>query len=158
MAAKPIPEGFHTITPTLTIDGAAKAIDFYKRAFGAEERMSAPAPGGKIAHAELKIGDSIIMLNDVFPGMPEQHTVGNSTGLWLYVDDVDKTFKQAVEAGAESRQEPEDMFWGDRWARVRDPFGNNWAIATHIEDLSPEEMQKRSEQAMQEMMAGAPSS
>jgi PhnB protein len=151
-AKKTIPQGFHSATPYLTLNEAAKAIDFYKRAFGAQELMRMPMPDGKIGHAEIKIGDSIIMIGDEMPGSPAKSpkTVGGTTaGVMLYVDDVDAIFKQAVAAGAQVDSPVADMFWGDRYGRLKDPFGHSWAVATHVEDVTPEEMSQR----MQEMMA-----
>src|SRR5690348_8265286 len=137
MPVNPIPEGFHTITPQLNIDGAARAIDFYRNAFGATEVMRAPDPSGqKIWHAMLKIGDSALFVNDVFPEMGS--TQSQST-MWLYVDDADAWFKRAVAAGANGAMAPSDTFWGDRMGVVIDPFGIRWTIATHIKDMSPEE-------------------
>jgi len=137
MTARPIPEGYHSVTPTLNVQGAAKAIDFVKRAFGAEELLRMPGPGGAIQHAEVRIGDSIVMLSDAVrdPAMPGS--------IFLYVEDADAVYEQARKAGATSLMPPTDMFWGDRMARVKDPVGNLWAIATHTEDLSPEEIAKR---------------
>ena len=146
MAVKPIPEGYHTLTPYLTIRGAGQAIDFYKRAFGARERMRMPAPDGKVMHAEIQIGDSILMVSDEFPemGSKSPQTLGGSPGsIFLYVDDVDKTFQRAVDAGAQPRMAVADMFWGDRFGRLVDPFGHEWGIATHKEDLTPEEIARR---------------
>ena len=134
---KPIPTGFHSITPALTQANAAQTIDFCKKAFGAKERMRMPGPGGKIVHAELQIGDSIIMLND------EMQEPAQPASLFLYVPDVDKTVAKAVKAGATVLMEPQDMFWGDRFGRVQDPSGNRWGIATHREDVTPREMKKR---------------
>ena len=154
MAVKPIPEGYHTITPFLSLDKAADAIEFYKRAFGAKERMRMPMPDGRVAHAELQIGDSIVMLSDMFEqsqGKTPKAAGGTTVGLFLYVEDVDEVYKQAIDAGATSAQEPEDMFWGDRFGRVTDPFGHDWQIATHKEDLSPEVMQERAKEAMASM-------
>jgi PhnB protein len=151
MAAKPIPEGYHSLTPYLSLDDAGKAIEFYKRAFGAEERVRMPAPDGRIAHAELQIGDSILMLSDMFEqsvGKTPKELGGTTMGLFLYVEDVDEVFKQAIDAGATAKQEPEDQFWGDRFGRVTDPFGHDWQIATHKEDLTPEQMQERAKEAM----------
>jgi PhnB protein len=151
MAVKPIPEGYHTVTPYLAVDDAAKAIEFYKRAFGARERGRMPSPDGKIAHAELEIGDALIMLSDPMP----QSTIkspkelgGPSGGIFLYVEDVDEVFQQALDAGATSTMAVEDMFWGDRFGSVTDPFGHSWQIATHKEDLSPEEIMERGKEAM----------
>jgi PhnB protein len=152
MAVKPIPEGYHSITPYLSLDNASEAIDFYTKAFGATERVRMPAPDGKkVAHAELQIGDSMIMLSDMFEqssGKTPKQLGGTTIGLFLYVEDVDEVFKQAIDAGATSKQEPEDQFWGDRFGRVTDPFGHEWQIATHKEDLSPEEMEARAKEAM----------
>jgi PhnB protein len=149
---KPIPEGYRSVTPYLTLDDAAKALDFYKRAFGAQQTVRMDAPGGKIAHAEMKIGDSMIMLGDEMPnsGSRSPKSLGGTTaGVMLYVEDVDKVFNQAVSAGAEAEMPPTDMFWGDRYGKLKDPFGHSWSVATHKEDVAPAEMQKR----MQDMMA-----
>ncbi len=149
MAGKvsPLPAGFHTVTPHLVIKGAGAAIDFYKKAFGAEEVMRMPGPDGQsVMHAELKIGDSIIFLADEFPGMPARSPKalgGTTVTITLYVVDADKVFNQAVAAGATPALPPTDMFWGDRYAKVLDPFGHDWAIATHKEDVPPDEMAKR---------------
>lgn len=143
---KPIPEGFHTITPALVVRDAAKAIDFYKKALGAQELMRMPSPDGKILHAELKIGDSIIFLSDEMPQSPVKapQTLGGSTGvLNIYVEDVDKTFKQAVDAGGKVTMPVADQFWGDRYGSVVDPFGHAWGIGTHKEDLSPHQIEER---------------
>ena len=154
MATKPIPEGYHSVSPALAIDGAPAAIDFYKRAFVAREKKRMPGPDGKIAHAELEIGDSVVMVSDPFP----QSTVkaptqlgGTSVGMFVYVEDVDSVFKQAVDAGATVTMELEDMFWGDRFGSLTDPFGHSWSLATHVEDVPPEEMEERSKQAMAAM-------
>jgi uncharacterized glyoxalase superfamily protein PhnB len=154
----PIPPGFHTITPHLVIHGAQAAIDFYKKAFGATAIMCMPGPGGKVMHAELKIGDSILFLADDFPEMGScSPAPGNSSPvvLNLYVEDCDKIFNQAVAAGAKVQMPPANMFWGDRYAKFADPFGHNWAVATHLEDVPPEEMPKRAAEAM--AMMGKPS-
>jgi len=151
--AKPIPEGYHTITPSLTVRDCAKALDFYKKAFGAEERMRADGPDGKIMHAEITIGDSIVMVNDEFPeqGAVAPSTIGGTpVGLWIYTKDADADYTRAVDAGATTDMEPDDMFWGDRMCALRDPFGHKWTLATHVEDVSPEEMQKRQKAAMEE--------
>ena len=145
-AKKPIPEGFHSITPSLVVRDAAKAIDFYKKALGAQELMRMPGPDGKIMHAELKIGDSIIFLGEENPqmGAKSPQTLGGCTGtLNLYVQDVDQTFKQAVSAGGRESMPVADQFWGDRYGTFVDPFGYSWGIATHKEDLSPAEMDQR---------------
>ena len=158
MPAKAIPEGYHSITPYLVVDDASGAIEFYKRAFGAKENLRMPTPDGKVAHAELAIGDSLIMLSDPFDqgSTKTPKALGATTiGIFLYTEDVDETYKQALDAGATSTQEPEDMFWGDRFASVKDPYGHQWQMATHVEDVSPEDMGKRAEEAMASMMAGA---
>ena len=146
--AKPIPDRYHTITPLLVVKNAADAIKFYKRAFDAEEQLRTPGPGGSIVHAEIKIGDSIVMLADenLELGNRGPKTIGGSpTELMLYTEDVDGAFKQSVDEGAIAQIEPADMFWGDRYGRVEDPFGHIWAMATHKEDLSPEEIARRQE-------------
>jgi PhnB protein len=151
---QPIPEGYHTVTPYLTLDDAAGAIEFYKSAFGAEEQVRMEAPGGKIGHAELKIGDSLVMLSDAFPGSttrPPNELGGTTAGVFLYVEDVDAVVKKALDTGAIVVQELQDQFWGDRFGSVKDPFGHVWALATHVEDVPPEEMQERAKQAMAAM-------
>ena len=154
MATKPIPEGYHTLTSYLAVDDAAGAIDFYTRAFGAKELMRMEAPGGKIGHAELEIGDSRFMLSDPFPQSqtkPPKELGGCTGGVFMYVEDVDHAYKQALDAGATSETEPEDMFWGDRFGTVVDPFGHHWSMATHVEDLTPEEIAERGQTAMAAM-------
>jgi len=145
---KPIPEGYHTITPSLVCRNAAKAIEFYKQVFSAEEQMRMPEPGGKIMHCELKIGDSMLFLSDEFPEMgavaPES-SGGRSSYLFLYVEDVDAIFNRAVAAGARSEMPVQDMFWGDRYGKIIDPFGHQWGVATHKEDVVPEELVRRSQ-------------
>jgi PhnB protein len=151
---QPIPEGYSTLTPYLAVEDASAAIDFYGRAFGAKERVRMPGPGGAIMHAELEIGDSLLMLSDPFPQAsttPAKELGGTSVSLMLYVEDTDATYQQAIEAGATSLMEPDDMFWGDRFSSVQDPFGHSWTIATHVEDVSLKEMQKRSEAWMSQM-------
>lgn len=146
-ATNPIPQGYHTVTPSLTCRDAAKAIDFYKKAFGAQELMRMPSPDGKISHAEIKIGDSVVFINDEFPGRtaaPEP-TATPSNSLFLYVEDVDTVFNQAVTAGAKSTMPLQDMFWGDRFGNLLDPFGHHWGLATHIEDVAPEEIGRRAQ-------------
>jgi PhnB protein len=157
MAVRPIPEGYHSLTPYLAVEDAAKAIEFYKDAFGAEEFVRMPGPGGTIAHAELQIGDSKLMLSDPFPQSnvrPPSERGGPTASVFMYVEDVDSLFEQAQRAGAEVVSELEDMFWGDRFGTLSDPFGHVWSIATHKEDLSEEEMAERSKAAMAEMGAG----
>ena len=140
MAVKAIPEGMHSVTAQLTIDGAAEAIALYKTALGAVELMRAPDPSGrKIWHAMLQIGDSPIFVNDAFP---EMGSVANKTRLWLYSDDVDAAYKRATVGGMTSKMPPGDQFWGDRMASVSDPWGNEFTLAQHIKDLSPAELKK----------------
>lgn len=151
---KPIPEGYHTATPYLTVNDAAKAIDFYKRAFDATEIHRMQGPQGKIGHAELRVGDSVIMLADEMPGSETrspQALGGTASAVFLYVKDVDATYQKAVSAGAKANMQPQDMFWGDRFGKLTDPFGHSWALATHKEDVAPEELKKRSEAAMKQM-------
>ena len=153
MAVKPIPEGYHSLQIYLAVEDASKAIEFYKEAFGADEQMRMPGPDGKVAHAELLIGDSRLMLSDPFEHSnvrPPSERGGPTASIFMYVDDVDATFEQAQRAGATVVSELEDMFWGDRFGTVADPFGNVWAMATHKEDLSEEEMAERSKAAMAE--------
>jgi PhnB protein len=154
MAVKPIPEGYHSLQIYLAVEDASKAIDFYREAFGAEEVMRMPGPDGKIAHAELQIGDSKLMLSDPFPQSnvrPPSERGGTTASVFMYVEDADATFDQATAAGADVVSELEDMFWGDRFGTLSDPFGHVWSIATHKEDLSEEEMAERSKAAMAEM-------
>lgn len=147
---KPIPDGYHTATPYLIVRDAAGAIDFYGRAFGAKEILRMPRPDGKIAHAEIQIGDSRIMLGDESPEMGSrspQTLKGTTVGVFLYVQDVDSVFKRALGAGAKELMPVADMFWGDRFGKLADPFGHEWQIATHKEDVAPEEMGKRAKAA-----------
>ncbi len=138
---KPIPDGYHTVTPYLIVDRAAELIDFTKRAFGAEEMFRMPGRGGAIMHAEIRIGDSVVMLSDASTENPS-----TSTMIHLYVEDVDAVYQRALEAGASSLREPENQFYGDRSAGVKDAFGNQWWLATHVEDVSPEELQRRQDE------------
>lgn len=145
---KPVPDGYHTVTPGLCVRGAAAALEFYKKAFGAVELMRMPGPEGKITHAEIKIGDSIIFVSDEFPEMPDscrtpQTLKGTTSAIYLYVEDVDVFYTRAVRAGAKPLMPLTDMFWGDRYGQVQDPYGHIWAVATHMEDLTPEEIAKR---------------
>ena len=149
-----MPQVFHTVTPYLSVDDAASAIDYYKRAFGAKERTRMEAPGGKIGHAALEIGDSMIMLSDPMPGgsvVPPGTLGGTTSSVFLYVEDVDAVVEKAVEAGATVDAEVADQFWGDRFGTIIDPFGHHWSIATQIEDLSPEEIRERGQKVMAEM-------
>ncbi len=154
MATKPIPEGYHTLTPYLAVDDAAQAIEYYKNAFGAKERMRMETPDGKIGHAELEIGDSMVMLSDPFPQAttrPPKELGGTSGSVFMYVEDVDAVVKQAVDTGATITMEVADQFWGDRFGSIQDPFGHSWSIATHVEDVPPEEMAERAKAAMAAM-------
>lgn len=151
MTIKPIPDGYPRVSPHLSVAGATDAIDFYKRVLGASERMRMEAPGGEIAHAEIEIGGSVIMIGDEMPGAtdPSPKSLGGSpVALWVFVEDVDAVFAGAIEAGASAVSEPEDHFYGDRVAMFDDPFGHRWNIATHIEDVPPEEIERRAAEAM----------
>ena len=157
MAVKPIPDGYHSVTPYLIVQGAAAAIDFYKKAFGATELMRMDGPEGKVGHAEVRIGDSAVMLADEFPGMGFRSPLalgGAGVSLLIYVDDVDARFGRAVAAGATVLREVKDQFYGDRSGTLKDPFGHVWTIATHTEDVTPEEMHKRAE-AFKKQQGGA---
>jgi PhnB protein len=151
MAVKPIPDGYHTVTPYLAVEDAAAAIDYYKQVFGAKERVRMDAPDGKIGHAELEIGDSLVMLADALPQFSTRAPteVGATTAsIFLYVEDVDAVVKGAVDAGATVLMEVADQFWGDRFGTVQDPFGHQWSVATHVEDVPPEEIEERAKAAM----------
>jgi PhnB protein len=142
---KPIPDGYHSVTPYLIVNGGAAAIEFYKKAFGATEVMRMPGPDGKVGHAEIRIGDSVVMLADEHPemGAKSPQTIGGSpVSILLYVEDVDPVFRQAVAAGAKIQRPIEDKFYGDRMGTVDDPFGHIWHVATHTKDVTPEEMKK----------------
>jgi len=147
--AKAIPKGYHSVTPYLALKDAAQAIDFYKRAFGAEEVERMAGPGGKgVMHAEITIGDSRVMLSDESPGAgcsAPQSLGGTTCQMFIYVPDVDSAYQQAISAGATSTMPPADMFWGDRFGKLTDPFGHQWGLATHKEDVPAEEMKKRAE-------------
>jgi len=148
VSAKPIPEGFHTVTPALVVRDAAKAIDFYKKALGAQELVRMPSPDGKIMHAELKIGDSIIFLSDEMPmpgGIKSPQTLGGCTcTLNVYVPNVDETFKQAIAAGGKESMPVADQFWGDRYGQLADPFGHKWSLGQRKTTLSEDEIQEAS--------------
>jgi PhnB protein len=152
---KAIPDGYHTITPSLVVAGGAKAIEFYKKAFGAEELFRMPGPDGKsVMHAELQIGNSRLMLTDEFKDrgcLSPQSLGGSPVTIFMYVQDVDASFKRAVDAGAKVTMPLMDMFWGDRFGTLSDPFGHHWSMATHKEDVPPEEMPKRAQAAMAKM-------
>ena len=148
---KPIPDGYHNVTPYLIVDGAAKAIEFYKQVFGAAEKMRMPSPGGKVGHAELSLGDSMIMLADEHPEMDHRgpHAFkGVAVSLMVYVPDVDATVKTAIASGAKVIRAVENQFYGDRMGTIEDPFGHRWYVATHVEDVPPDEMAKRAAAAM----------
>ncbi len=149
------PEALHTVTPSLIVKGGAAAVEFYKKALGAEEGHRMTGPNGMIMHTELKIGDSVLFLSDEFPNMgfckSPQSLNGASMGLNLYVQDCDALFRQAVAAGAKPIVEPQDMFWGDRFGQFVDPFGHAWSVMTRKEDLTPDEMRQRGQKAMAEM-------
>ncbi|HET6832708.1 MAG TPA: VOC family protein [Acidimicrobiales bacterium] len=146
MAVKPIPDGYPRVSPYLVVDGAQKAIDFYTSVLGATERMRMPGPDGRIGHAELQFGDSVVMLADEFPDMgakaPSAYG-GSPVSIMVYVEDVDATFGKATEAGATAVRPPENQFYGDRSATFDDPFGHRWTVNTHVEDVSPEEVGRR---------------
>jgi len=148
---KPIPDGYHSVTPAIVVKGAAKAIEFYQRAFGAEEMHRMTMPNGHVMHAEIRIGNSRIMMSDEFPdmGVRSPETLGGSAGsLNIYLEDVDAACKRATDAGATVEMPPMDMFWGDRYAKIRDPFGHGWGLLTHKEDVTPEETERRGIEAM----------
>ena len=153
MPVSPIPEGYHSVTPYLVMKNAAAAIEFYKKAFGAVELLRMAAPGGKIGHAEIKIGDSPVMLADEYPDMgfkgPES-LGGTPVSLMIYVDDVDKIYPQAIAAGGKEVRPLQNQFYGDRSGTLTDPFGHVWTISTHVEDLSEEDLAKRAEAVMKE--------
>ena len=154
MPVKPVPEGYHTITPHLIVRDAARAIEFYKQAFGAKERGVMKGPDGKVMHAELQIGDSIVMLADEMPefGSRSPQSIGGSpTGLHIYTDNVDAAFDRAVKAGAQVEMPVMEQFWGDRYGKLKDPFGHSWSVATHVKDLSAEEMKRGMDEAMAKM-------
>jgi PhnB protein len=154
MPTKPIPEGYRSVTPYLAVDGAEDAIAYYTRAFGAKERGRMSGPDGKIAHAELEIGDSLLMLADDFPQFatrPPSELGGTSASIMLYVEDVDAVVQRAVDEGGTLTIEVADQFWGDRFGAITDPFGHVWTIATRVEDLSPEEIAERAKAAMAAM-------
>jgi PhnB protein len=154
MPPQPIPEGYHSINGALTVSDGAAAIEYYKKAFGAKDRFVMNGPDGKVAHAELEIGDSVFMLSDPFPQgstKPPTELGGSSASLMLYVDDVDSVVQSAVDEGATIAMPVEDQFWGDRFGTIIDPFGHVWSVATHVEDVPPEEMEERAKVAMAAM-------
>ena len=149
MAIRHIPDGYHAITPSFSVEGAQKFIDFVTHVFNAKTRMRMDGPGGKILHAGLEIGDSVIMVGDAQPQWPAK-----SNSVYVYVEDVDAAYRRALKLGASSVREPENAFYGDRGSAVLDPFGNSWGIATHVEDVPPDELKRRAEE-FQKKMAGA---
>ena len=155
---QPVPPGYHTVTAYLTVNDGTRALEFYQRAFGARDIERMPGPGGKLMHAEFKVGDSMVMLSDEFPGMSSCKAPtslgGTTVTMFLYVPDVDAAFKRAVAAGCKVIAPVMDMFWGDRFGKLEDPFGNQWSMATHKEDVSPAEMAQRA-QAFMAKMGGA---
>ena len=156
MAVSPVPEGYHTLTTYLAVEDAARAIDFYKEAFGAEETVRMPGPDGSVGHAELQIGDSKVMLSDPFPQStvrPPAERGGPTASVFMYVDDADALFERAEAAGAKVETPLENMFWGDRFGTLSDPFGHVWSVATHVEDVPEDEMAERAAKAMAEMGA-----
>jgi len=158
MSVKAVPDGYHTLTPYMTVRDAARAIEFYKQAFGAVEKGVSKTPDGKIMHAELRIGDSVIMLADEFPefgSLSPQSTGGAGMGLHIYTEDVDAAFDRAVQAGAAAEMPVMDMFWGDRYGKLKDPFGHKWSIATHKRDMSMEEMEEAQMEFMKQMPKSA---
>ena len=147
----PIPEGFHTLTPHIVVADAAKAIDFYKKAFGAEEMFSMPGPDGAIMHSELRIGDSVLMMcqaNAQMGAVGPDELKGSPVTLHIYTNDADALMKRAEQAGAKVTMPAASTFWGDRYGRIQDPFGHNWSIATHVEDLTPDQMRERAAKMM----------
>jgi len=159
MTVQAIPQGFHSLTAGLACKNAAQAIDLYKKAFGATEHSRMASPDGRIMHAELQIGDSMLFLADEFPGMTAAPAPGvlPAQSLYLYVKDVDATYQQAVAAGCQGAMPVQDMFWGDRFGKVVDPFGHHWNLATHVEDVAPAEMERRAKEWMAKMAGMAKS-
>jgi PhnB protein len=153
MAVKPIPDGYHSVTPYITLNNAAAALEYYKKAFGAIELFRIADPSGRVGHAEMKIGDSVIMMSDEFPEMnvKSPKTLGGTPfGICLYVPNVDEVFAQAVAAGGTAERPLMNQFYGDRSGTIIDPFGHKWTISTHIEDISPEEMDRRAAEHMKQ--------
>jgi len=160
MTAKAIPDGYRTATPYLIVKGAADAIEFYKRAFGATEILRMADPQGRVGHAEIEIGDSVIMLADEHPAMGyrgPRSLGGSSVSILLYLEDVDSVFERALKAGAKAQRPVANQFYGDRSGTLEDPFGHVWTVATHVEDVAPEEMKRRAEAAMKSASASSAS-
>lgn len=155
-SVKPIPPGYTTVTPSITVSDAAKAIEFYKKAFGAVQKGRFDGPDGKIMHAEIQIGNAVLMLNDEVMGMRSPQTLGGSpAAFYLYFEDADAAFKKAIAAGGKEIMPVTDMFWGDRLGNFEDPFGYKWNVATHIKDMTPQEIKKAGEEWMKKQMAEA---
>lgn len=153
-ATQPVPRGYHTVTPSIVVAGAAKAIDFYRKALGAEEVMRFPGPGGTIMHAEIRVGDSVVMLADEMPeqgGRSPKSYGGTPVSFFVYKDNVDAAWKRAVDAGAKEIMPLQDMFWGDRTGCLEDPFGHRWWLAQHTQDLTPEEIQRNAAEFFSQM-------
>lgn len=153
MSVKPIPDGYHSITPYLIVDGGQQALEYYQQAFGAEVEMLMPGPEGKVMHAEFRVGDSKVMLADEFPehgALSPKSVGGTPVSLALYVEDVDSVFSKAVQAGGNELRPVQDQFYGDRMGTLEDPFGHKWTVGTHIEDVTPEEMAQRQQEFMQQ--------
>jgi PhnB protein len=158
MATKPIPDGYRTATPYLIVKGAAEAIEFYKRAFGATELLRMADPKGRVGHAEIRIGDSVIMLADEYPEMGHRgprSLGGSSVSILLYLEDVDTVFERALKAGARAQRPVQNQFYGDRSGTLEDPFGHVWTIATHVEDVPEEELKRRAEAVMKSAVSSA---
>lgn len=154
MDVKPIPDGYHTVTPYLSVEDADAAIAYYTKALGAKERVRMNTPDGRVGHAELEIGDSLVMLADPFPQAstkPPSELGGTTSSVFLYVKDVDAVVQQAAAAGATVTMEVADQFWGDRMGSFTDPYGHSWSVATHVEDVAPEEIAERAKEAMAAM-------
>jgi len=154
MSVQPVPEGYNTLSISLAVDDAAAAIEYYEKAFGAKERFRMNAPDGRIGHAEIEIGDSLVMLSDPFPqasAIPPSEAGGTTASVFMYVEDVDAVVAKAVDEGATITMEVENQFWGDRFGTVKDPFGHVWSVATHVEDVPPDEMAERAKAAMAAM-------
>jgi uncharacterized glyoxalase superfamily protein PhnB len=157
-AVKPIPDGYHSITPSVVVDNGAEAIEFYKRALGAEELFRMPMPDGRIGHAELRIGDSVYFVSDEFPEMDYRSPKslgGSHGGLGIYVEDADAAFEKAVAAGATAVMPMMDAFWGDRYGKVKDPYGHTWSLMTHVKDCTPEEIAEASKEFFSQSAANS---
>jgi len=156
-AVRPIPEGYHSVSPALTCKNASEAIEFYKKVFNAKLLLNMTGPGGLIMHAELQIGDSHVFLNDEIPGMSAGPSPGSPTGVYIFVytEDVDSVFNRALSEGAKVSMPLANQYWGDRYGKFTDPFGHTWGVATHVEDVAPAEMKRRQEDMMKQMAKAA---